>query len=57
MDKLDQLLYKYMEKFGESFPTMLTQQLKQSELVQALENCLKSNKNYEVIGIKENSDY
>lgn len=46
-----------MEKFGESFPTMLTQQLKQSELVQALENCLKSNKNYEVIGIKENSDY
>ena len=39
---------KYKEKFGECFPLMLTRGMSDENVKEAIEECLKNNKPYEV---------
>lgn len=51
---MDKLLDKYKEKFGECFPLMLTMGMSEEQIKDAINECLKNNKPYEV---DADSDY
>ena len=45
---MDELIDKYKEKFGECFPLMLTRGMSEEDIKEAIKECLKNNKPYEV---------
>lgn len=44
---------KYKKKFGECFPLMLTKGMSDNQIKEIIEDCIKSNKPYEVNAEKD----
>lgn len=47
--RVRELMYKYRERFGETFPLMMCMDMTDEEIESRLEDCLKSGKPYEGI--------
>lgn len=45
---MDKLLEQYEKKFDECFPLMLTRGMSEKDIKEAIKECLKKNKPYEV---------